>query len=629
MMKRWLSQAGLGLALVLGEMGTAAQAAGDHLITMQNADIRAFIEDVSMVTGRTFLVDPRVQGKVTIASEQSLSPNEVFDVFKNVMRVHGYAVTRSGKGEYRISLMQGAAQDAPFVQNQGYNGQLATTVIKLDNADAAEAAKLIKPMLHPQGVLTANPGGKVLVITDFPENIRKARAIASEMDSDGRVMESIPLTSMSAIEAQNALRDLGGPRPSFKAVAIGASNSLLLEGDAAEVARLKNIVRQMDMPSQVSRGAVSILPLRYADGENIVEILAALLPAYARDGQPQPTVAHEKATNTIIISAESDARAAMEQIVRRLDVRRPQVLVEAIIVEISDTAAKELGVQFAVAGVNNSTTPLFTTNFSRQATNMLTIAGALANDSVFGINTATQEGLRTTALTSLTGSTGGSFGVGGQSGDTIFSAIVNALETDTDSNILSTPFVTTMDNKEASFLVGQEIPVTTGETLGNNNVNPFRTFDRAEVGIKLKVTPQISEGDVIRLDIAQEVSSIAGAATTVASDFITNKRQIETAVLANDGEIIVLGGMIQDDEQISMEKVPGLGDAPLIGNLFRTQGKTRRKTNLMVFLRPTIIRNKEDARPLTDDRLDYMRALDRQQSGRELSKIDTALPPAR
>jgi len=251
--------------------------------------------------------------------------------------------------------------------------------------------------------------------------------------------------------------------------------------------------------------------------------------------------------------------------------------------------------------------------------NILGVA-ALASGGRDGFTAEEQANL----VGSLVGLDGGIAGLAGVSNDTLYSIVVNALETDEDSNILSTPFVTTLDNVPATFLVGQEIPITTGESLGlgTTNVNPFRTFERKEVGIKLEVLPQISEGDVIRLEIKQEVSSIAGAITSLSSDFVTNKREIATTVLANDGEIIVLGGLLQDDEQIDLAKVPILGDIPVIGRAFQSKGKSRRKTNLMVFLRPKIIRNASDARPLTQDLLNRARIEDINQSGREISKID-------
>jgi len=621
-MKQKFLTAGFILASVFGGVSTASYADDGHLITMQQADIRAFINNVSIVTGKTFIVDPRVQGKVTISSEQSISKAEVFEVFKDVMRVHGYTLVRTQTGDYRITLIQGAAQDAPFTEGSGINGRFATTIIKLNNTDAAEAARLIKPVMHSQGQLTANPGGNVLVITDFPENLRKAREIVKAMDLNDSVVETINLNQISAIDAEEALRAFGGTKPAYRVIAIPGSNSLIVEGPAAEVAKLRPIISSMDTGGASPRGAVSVVPLRFADGASIIELLTTLLPAYQNEGQPLPTVAYEAGSNTLVISASGETQAALEQIIRRLDVRRPQVLVEAIIVEISDDAAQELGVEFAVAGLNGNAVPLLSSGFSRSAPNILALTGAIASGAD-GFSEAEQ----TAAINSLVGLDGVVAGIGGISNDTVFSVVLNALETDEETNVLSTPFVTTLDNVPATFLVGQEIPITTGESLGlgTANVNPFRTFERQEVGIKLDVLPQISEGDVIRLEIKQEVSSISGAISSIASDFVTNKREIETTVLANNGEIIVLGGLLQDDEEINLSKVPILGDAPLIGKLFQSKGKSRRKTNLMVFLRPTIIRNASDARPLTEDRLNRIRLEDIRQSGRTTSKIDGVL----
>lgn len=596
-----------------------AQSAGEHQITMQQADIRAFINDVSIVTGKTFLVDPRVQGNVTISSEEKLTPNEVFEVFKNVMRVHGYTVIRTSTGAYQITLMQGAAQSAPYVNNTGYNGQFATTVLKLQHADSADAAKLIKPVMHSQGILTANAGGNILVITDFPENLYKARQIVAAMDTNGMVTESVVFQYISAADAQDTLKALGGARPAFRAVAIPGTNSLIIEGTPSEVQRLVPILKQMDNPNNLTpRGAVSVLPLRYANGEELNEVIQNLLPSYTREGQPAPSVVYERGSNSIVISASGETQQSLERIIRQLDIRRPQVLVEALIVEISDTAAQELGVQWALGGVDGSSIPFIGTNFTRQVPNLLTLAGAVAGRNL-GVDTSATEAA---AVNSLAGIEGVGIGGAGISGNTLFSVIFNAVENDDNSNILSTPFVTTLDNEEANFIVGQEIPITTGESLGSDNLNPFRTFERQEVGIKLNVLPQISEGDVIRMKIKSEVSSIAGAISSVSNDFITNKREIDTTVLANDGEIIILGGLIQDDEEINIDKVPVLGDLPVIGNAFRSKGKSRVKTNLMVFLRPTIIRSQADAEPLTMRRLEQMRREDILQSGRNYSKID-------
>ena len=627
-LRKYLVTAAIAFSLT-GAVFMPAYAADDHIINMQDVDIKAFIENVGIVTGRTFVIDPRVNGKVNIVSEKPLNDAQVFAVFKEVLRVHGYTVIRAANGEYRVTLLQGAAQDAPFSESgNGINGQFATTILRVPDGKAAEAARLIKPVMHSQGQVSANPDGNIVVVTDFAQNLRKARAIVEAMGAGGKVREVVQLTNLSVLDAQDVLKELDGPKDNVKVAAIEATNSLILQGSASEVAEIRELLANMDVGSIAPRGSISVVPLRFADGEGLNTLIQSLLPTYTFEGEPAPTVAYEEGSNTLVISASSDVQADLEQIIRRLDQRRPQVLVEAIIVEISDSAAKELGVQFALGGINGSTVPLLSSNFSRQAGNLLNVIGALGADDV-GLSETTRGTFETAAISSIAGLDGGSFGIGGSSNDTLFGLIVNALETDEDSNILSTPFVTTLDNVPASFLVGQEIPITTGESLGGNNLNPFRTFERQEVGIQLDVLPQISDGDVIRLEIEQIVSSISGVLTSASGDFVLNKREITTTVLANDGEIIVLGGLVQDDEQITIAKVPVLGDIPVAGKLFQSKGKTRNKTNLMVFLRPTIIRNASDARPLTENRLNQIRAEDINQSGRSVSKIDTLLAPQR
>ena len=625
MIRKFLTSAAFGLALIGGLASMPAFAADDHIINMQDVDIKAFIENVGIVTGRTVVIDPRVNGKVNIVSEKALNDGEVWSVFKEVLRVHGYTVIRSANGDYRVTLLQGAAQDAPLTTTDGISGQFNTTILAVPDGKGAEAARLIKPVMHSQGQVSANPDGDIIVVTDFPENLRKARAIVTAMATGGRVRETFQLSQLSAIDAQSVLRELGGAKAPYKVVALEATNSLIIEGPQAEIDGLRSLIASMDVGSTAPRGSVSIVPLRFADGEGLITLINGLLPSYVIDGKPVPTVAYEPGSNTLVISASAEVQADLEQIIRRLDTRRPQVLVEAIIVEISDNAAKELGVQFALGGVNGSTVPLLSSNFSRQAPNLLSIAGALGGD-LIGLDDQ-RSALQDAAVSSITGLDGGSFGIGGTDNDSLFAVIINALETDEDTNVLSTPFVTTLDNVPATFLVGQEIPVTTGESLGGNNVNPFRTFERQEVGIQLDVLPQISEGDVIRLEIEQIVSSISGVLTSASGDFVLNKRQITTTVLANDGEVIVLGGLVQDDEQITVAKVPVLGDLPVAGKLFQSKGRSRNKTNLMVFLRPTIIRSADDARPLTQDRLNQIRQTDIAQSGRDFSKIDQIQPP--
>ena len=623
--RKFLTSAALSLTLIGAGLSTPVFAADDHIINMQDVDIKTFIENVGIVTGRTVVIDPRVNGKVNIVSEDPLNDGEVWSVFKEVLRVHGYTVVRTALGDYRVTLLQGSAQDAPLTSGDGVSGQFNTAILPVPDGLGAEAARLIKPVMHAQGQVAANPDGNIIVVTDFPENLRKARAIVAAMGSGGKVRETFQLSQLSALDAQEVLRELGGTKSPFKVVAVGSTNSIIVEGPQSEIDALRPLIRSMDVGSNTPRGAVSIVPLRFADGEGLIDLINGLLPSYTVDGQAPPTVAYEPGSNTLVISGAAEVQRDLEEIIRRLDQRRPQVTVEAIIVEISDNAAKELGVQFALGGVNGSTVPLIGTNFSRQAPNLLSLAGVLGG-ATLGQDTTDLTGIADAAAGALSGVDGGVIGGAGVEGDTLFAVIVNALETDEDSNVLSTPFVTTLDNVPATFLVGQEIPVTTGESLGTNNLNPFRTFERQEVGIQLDVLPQISEGDVIRLEIEQIVSSIAGVLTTTAGDFVLNKREITTTVLANDGEVIVLGGLLQDDEQITVSKVPILGDLPVAGKLFQSKGRTRNKTNLMVFLRPTIIRNGQDASAITQERLNQIRATDIAQSGRERSKIDFIEP---
>lgn len=607
-----------------------------NVINLKDADIRAFIEDISVLTGKTFIVDPRVTGAVTVSSQAHLSKSEIFSVFMDVLRVRGFTAIPTQSGAYRITLIQGAAQDAPLRAGHKTPGAFVTEILELKHGDAANAARLIKPIMHSQGRLTSTPGGRVLVITDYPENVTKARKIIAAMDVDKAAIETIALKNISASDAKNAVKELMGTgRPQIrnniligetvKAVAIDATNTLVLRGDPAAVSQLKQMILQMDQASLRQRGQVSVIPLHYADGEKIIEVLNKILPSYTSIGKSasKPSVAHEAGSNSIIISASPKIQESLEGIVRRLDVRRPQVLVEAIIVEISDNVAEDLGLQFLLAGNEDSALPLISTNYSRTAPNLLAVAGAVTGNTSSGTGT-TSTTVQGAAISQLVGLNGGTFGIGGRGNSGLFGAILNAVENDTNSNVLSKPFLTTMDNQPAKFNVGQNVPFITGQTLGNNNQNPFQTIQRKDVGITLEVTPQISDGDVIQLDIKQTVDSISNSATQ-ASDIITNTRSIETVVLANDGDIIVLGGLMQNDEQLFESKVPVLGDIPGIGNLFKSHNNSNKRTNLMVFIRPVIIRNGEDARPLTKQKLDILRRLEKVRNPEEPSRIDRAL----
>ena len=615
------------LALVGAPLALPAPAlaqADGHVLSLQGADIRAFIDDVAMVTGYTLLVDPRVNGQVTVSSTDTLSDREVWEVFKSVLRNHGYTVTRTAPGTYRVTLLQGAVQDAPFVNTANGANQMGTTVIGLAEIDAAEAAKLVKLVLHTQGVVSANAGGRILVVTDFPENIAKAREIVGQMEAETSTVRVVALDNLSSIDAEEAMRQLvPATEQRVNIVGVPATNSVVLKGSPREIAVYERILSDLDRTTRNPRGAIAVVPIRYGDGEIIAGVVASLLPGLVTEGGPIPTVAFEPGSNTVIINAPGELQAELETIIRRLDQRRPQVLIEAMIVEISDTTARDLGVEFALADLDGNI-PFIGTNFSRQAGDVFALTGAVATERL-GVEGPIAEQLETAAVNSLFGLDGFT-GIGlDAGGNTLFSVIVSAIQRDTESNILSTPFATTLDNVPTNLLVGQEIPIVTGESFGQGGalLNPFRTIERQEIGLQLTVLPQITEDGIIRLEIQNEVSSIAGVTGVGDGNFILNKRELQTTVLADSGEIIVLGGLIQDDEQVSVDKIPLLGDAPVIGPLFRSEGKSRNRTNLMVFLRPTILEEGQDARPLTQEYLDRARLADVRQSGRELSKIDT------
>lgn len=613
----------LAIFVMLLGINTQHVYAQEHVINLKDADIRAFIEDVSVVTGKTFIVDPRVTGLVNVSSQTKLTKREVFQVFLDVLRVRGFTAIPTSTGAYRVTLIQGAAQDAPLGVRK--DSGFVTSVLKMTHGDAADAAKLIKPVMHSQGRLTANRDGRVLVITDFPENIRKAREIIKAMAVDQPSVEMIRLNRIDARDAREAISNLIGTKvrtnhgqlntgESVRVVAIDSNNAIVLRGDPADVAQIKKLVLDLDSVSNAPRGKLSVINLRYADGEALATILTKLLEGYSTSekGQLKPSVVHEPESNSIVINATPEIRSALEGVVRKLDMRKAQVLVEAIIVEISDTVAEDLGVQFVLAGNEDSAIPFMSTNYSRTAPNLLALTGALAGGN---LDTGIQSQLQESAVNSLLGLQGGTIGIGGNGSSGMFGAILSAVKNDTDSNVLSTPFVTTMDNMPATFLVGQEVPFSSGETLGNNNSNPFRTINREDVGIKLQVLPQISQGDVIRLEIKQEVSSISPDASLLATDLVTNKREIETTVLADNGEIIVLGGLIEDDEQLYESRVPILGDLPAVGNLFKSHNNSRKRKNLMVFLRPTIIRSRDDAAPLTRRKMDLILEQEMRQRG--------------
>ena len=606
--------------------------AARHVLSLNDVEITALIDDVSIITGYTFILHPDVRRtRVTVMSQSPMSTEDVFQVFLSTLRVHGFAAMPAGKGVYRIVPEQTAIGEAGG-WNTGPNAFI-TEVVRLDNFSAIEAAQMVKPLIDAQGQVVANARSNTLVMVDYASNMPRLRELVYGLDSSDRTqMETIALRNIPAREMESILNELlgsrdDGPTANFEVSSSQSSNSIVVRGDDVSVARALRVAQELDSADPV-RDTIRVLPLKNSDAEEIVPILEKVAQtiyqqSVTTDGlSPTATIAHHTPTNSLVISAPPETLLAMERVVDALDQRRAQVLVEAIIVDVSDDTARELGVELLLSGTSGSTVPLLSTNYSDSGANLLALAGALVGDDIFGEDSTITSSLQESAINSLLGIQGGTFGIGGESGDNLFGAILTAVESDTDSQVLSKPFSMVMDNGTSNLVVGQEIPITTGETLGDNNSNPFRTVDREEVGIKLDVTPRISADDTVQLDIYQEVSSVLGAVYNNSSDFITSTRQFRTTALADDGDIIVIGGLIEQGDTQVENKVPVLGDIPVLGNLFKTSGKQLTRTNLMVFIKPTIVRDQDDAADVTRRNYLYIRAEELLRTGEEESSLD-------
>ena len=644
--------------LAVALLASAAALHAQQALNLRDADVRAFIQDAARVTGRTFIIDSRVQGKVSVVTDRPLSRSEYFEVFLSTLRANGLVAVPTTSGAFRIQPIDTAAAQPGRVGSAGAaRNQFVTEVIRLRSIDAASAVETIRPLVSREGSVTANRAGNSIVVADFADNIRRIRELVRRIDTDNVLTRIVPLKNAGARDIATSLSALAGGGGTSQAqpisiVSIDAANSIALRGDPSTVARFADIVADLDKRA-ASGSEIRVIFLQHADAEKLLPVLqqlvgqavASITPQVVSSGRSGPAapaaapapataapvaasgggggkavIARYEGANAIIISASADMQRTLGEVIRQLDTRREQVLVEAIIVEISDNAARRLGVQFLLGSTDGSV-PFAATNYSNAQPNILTIGGALASrelntttTTVNGTTTVTTSGssandqITSAAVSQVLGAAGGLFGYGTTiGGGGVFGTILNAVSQDNKSNILSTPSVVTLDNQEAKILVGQEVPITTGQALGNNFDNAFRTVTRQNVGIQLEVKPQIGEGGAIKLFLRQEVSSIAGAVSGNDSDLILNKREISTTVTVDDGQIIALGGLLDDNERRTIEKIPLLGDIPGIGELFRSRSKARTKTNLMVFIRPTILRSAADAQAVAAQRYGYIR----------------------
>lgn len=633
----------------------------NQTVNFENADIRAVVDDFTTRTGRKFVIDPRVNGQITIKSgpNAKLCPDEAWELFQTALRGIQATATPINGSSYKIIPIQEGARAAGPVGGEGRDGDIVTEIVRLRHADAREAAANLTQVISERGVVAPVRSGNAIILVDVKDNIERVKKILAQIDKDTTVYRTITLNDASAIEVARVVTNLareiseenGGGRGNVQVVPVEATNSILIRAEPALIDRLAAVVAELDRIGETTSGS-ALITLDYADAEEMAVVLRevaqgqAAADASANGGAAQPgragaSITVDAATNSIIILGDANTQKTLRDLAIQLDVRRAQVLVEAIIVEISESTARELGVQYLVTGNGQNAVPFSATNFNQAQTSLLAAAGQqLIGQEITTLTVNDNGGTATTsteverffnnrvleaALTSLLGLNGFALGGAGQSGDTIFGAILTAIQDDSESRVLSVPSVVTLDNQVAELSVGQEIPITTGEAVGDNFSNAFRTVSREEVGVILNVTPQINSGGTVTLEIEQENSSVAGQIISTSTDLITNKSAIRTTALVDDGDILVIGGLIDQNDQWINSQVPLLGDIPILGNLFKTRGRSRQRGNLMVFIRPTIIRSREDARSTTQRKLDYIKARELLTSDGPVSEIDRVI----
>ncbi|MFT6777383.1 MAG: general secretion pathway protein D [Paraglaciecola sp.] len=617
-------------------------AAADYSPNFKNTDISEFINIVGKNLKKTIIVDPNVRGKVTVRSYDLLNEAQYYQFFLNVLQVYGYSAVTMSSGVVKVIRSKDAkASNIPVVDGSPFDGdEMITRVMPVYNVPVRELAPLLRQLNDTAGGgnVVSHDASNVMMLTGRSAVVNRLVEIIERVDKAGdEEVEIVKLKYASSTELVRIIDSInksqGKSNSSGKSdpriVADDRTNSIIVSGDIKARKRLINLIERMDSELQTS-GNTRVIFLNYAKSEDLIKVLqgvSASIQAEVKGSTKgrQTTKSRDVSidshedSNALVITAEPDMMRSLEKVIRQLDVRRAQVLVEAIIVEVFEGDGTTLGVQWAnekgggtqfnngVVGIGSLAVGI------DQAQDRIIVDSITTTDGGTPVVVPTEQTQLgdLTGLASLLGGVNGLLLGGVKDG---WGAVLQAVSTDTNSNLLATPHLTTMDNEEAFFIVGQEVPIITGSTTGSNNANPFQSVDRQEVGIKLKVTPQINEGDAVQLSIEQEVSSVSGATSV---DVIINKREIKTSVIVDDGGTIVLGGLIDDAVQESVSKVPLLGDIPILGNLFKSTTTTVSKRNLMVFIRPTIIRDGVTMNEISHKKYQYIRAqqLKRQSQG--------------
>ncbi len=594
-------------------------------LNLKNADISAVIATVADITGKNFIVDPRVKGKVTIISSRPMEKDAIYQVFLALLSVHGFSAIDDGDIVKILPDANAKQNGLPVGENPSLdNDAVVTRVISLQNVSAAQLVPILRPLVPQQGHLAAYVPGNILIISDRVGNIRRLQSIIARIDiPNSDDIEIIALKHAAADDIARTLTTLeqkgkgkrGASNTSEEPLIIAdaRTNSILLGGARAGRLRIRTLISHLDTPL-ADEGNTRVIYLHYAQAKDLVKILSGVSASVeqrqkAKGGaaaarKASVDIQADENTNALIITAPPTVFKSLESVVRRLDIRRAQVLIESVIAEVQANIDNKLGVEWIIDSTPGGNGPVGASNFGQ----ITAIGQAVANNSLPALGNGLTLGI-------------GRF----NSSNINFAAIIHALKGDAATNILSTPTLITLDNEEASIVVGQEVPFITGSftSTGTSSTptNPFQTINRKNVGLSLKVTPQINEGNAISLSIDQSIDSLS-ASSISAVDLVTNTRAIKTTILVEDGQLIVLGGLIREDLKDTVNKVPLLGDLPLVGWLFKSKSSTKEKTNLMVFLRPTIIRDSAIVSRITNSK--YQAIHDAQIDLRENS--DSMLP---
>lgn len=623
----------------------------EYAANFKGTDINEFINIVGKNLNKTVIIDPNVRGKVNVRSYELMDEALYYQFFLNVLEVYGYSAVEMDNGIIKIEKSSDAKKsNVPLItkDNQASGDMMVTRVVRVKNVSVQELGPLVRQFSDQKdGGHVANfNAANVMMLTGHAASVNRLVEIIRSVDQAGdKRVDIVKLNFATADDVvsvvENIYKDSGkGSVPEFlipKVVADGRTNSVIVSGEGQARTRAIELIKRLDGELQ-NQGNTKVIYLNYANSEDLVKVLQGVSKTLAEEGQSGSTKTRSRSqnetsieahpdSNSLVITAQPDTMRSLESVIERLDIRRAQVLVEAIIVEVMEAD----GVNFGLQWISEQGGMVQFNNGNTVPVGSLAVAAEQARDKTIKKNITGSETGNTTPyeetvegdLGPLAALLGGINGLAMGIIKNDWGAIIQAVSSDTNSNILATPSVTTMDNEEASMIVGQEVPIITGSQTGSNNSNPFQTVERQEVGVKLKVTPQINDGTAVQLTIEQEVSGVSG---TTSVDISINKRAIKTTVMADDGGMVVLGGLIDEDVQESVSKVPLLGDIPILGHLFRSTSTSKRKRNLIVFIRPTIIRDGIKMNQLSHSKYNFIRGeqFKQKEDGIDLMPLEEA-----